>query len=247
MIEFRSLSKSFDSVTALDQFSLTVQSREVHILVGSSGSGKSTLLKVLMGLIPATKGEILLDGEPLQTGYLRKFYDKIGYVPQDGGLFPHMTAEANVTLVGRLRGAEAKKIESRLDELCRLVGLDRDLLRHYPRQLSGGQKQRVAIMRAAFLDPLILVFDEPLGALDPIIRADLQTELRRIFKQMNKTVLLVTHDIGEAAFFGDRVTLLHEGRIVQTGTMKELIENPRDLFVKQFIHSQRTLSDWGPN
>jgi len=243
MIKIESLCKSFGKQKALDNIRLTIESREIHVLLGSSGSGKSTLLRIIMGILASDSGQVYMDDEPILPENQRTVSQRIGYVPQDGGLFPHMTALRNVTLVAQLKGWPESKISNRVDELRNLVGLEESLFRLYPRQLSGGQRQRVSIMRAAFLDPLFMIFDEPLGALDPIIRADLQTELKRIFREMKKTVLLVTHDVGEAAYFGDRITLMHQGRIIQSGSMRELLHHPASEFVSHFINSQRTLSD----
>jgi osmoprotectant transport system ATP-binding protein len=166
-------------------------------------------------------------------------------VPQEGGLFPHITARQNVALVPSLRSWPADRIAKRIEELRGLVELDATILDRFPGEMSGGQKQRVAIMRAAMMDPQVMLLDEPMAALDPLIRSSLQQELKSIFRRLNKTVLLVTHDLGEAAYLAGCMTLLHEGRIVQTGTYRELALEPADPFVSLFISAQRSLPDLG--
>ena len=165
---------------------------------------------------------------------------KMGYVIQDGGLFPHLTAEANVTLMARHIGWPRERIEPRLAELLGLTQLARDTLGRFPAQLSGGQRQRVSLMRALMLDPDVLLLDEPLGALDPMIRSDLQEDLARIFRSLAKTVVLVTHDLGEAAYLGEHLVLLREGRTVQQGTLAELAGAPAEPFVERFLRAQRS-------
>lgn len=169
-----------------------------------------------------------------------KINGNIGYVPQDGGLFPHLSARDNVAMVAQTLGWRREKIDARIDELQQLTSLEPSLLNRFPKELSGGQRQRVSLMRAAFLDPALLILDEPLGALDPIIRADVQNELKTIFNALRKTVLMVTHDIDEARFFGHELTLLRDGHVVQTGPFEELRDKPADPFVTRFIQAQRT-------
>jgi osmoprotectant transport system ATP-binding protein len=165
----------------------------------------------------------------------------MGYVVQDGGLYPHLTAFDNVALAAEAQRWPPARITRRVGELADLAGLDGDMLRRYPRELSGGQRQRVGLMRALVLDPPILLLDEPLGALDPIVRAELQEQLSRLFARLAKTVVLVTHDIREAARLGHRITLLTAGRVVQHGTFADLAERPASPFVTQFLTAQ-TLS-----
>ena len=179
-------------------------------------------------------------GENLDFATRETWLHRLGYVPQDGGLFPHLTAGRNVTLVAETLKWPKAKIQNRVRELMEIVSLSEDHLARYPRQLSGGQKQRLAIMRAVFLDPQIILLDEPLAALDPIVRSDVQGRLREIFRRLQKTVLLVTHDLSEAAYLGDEVTLLKDGRVLQTGPLKELIHQPADPYVTQFINAQRS-------
>jgi osmoprotectant transport system ATP-binding protein len=165
---------------------------------------------------------------------------RLGFVVQGGGLFPHLTAAGNAALMARYTRWEEPRIRARLDELAQLVRLPLELLSRFPAQLSGGQAQRVSLMRALMLDPDVLLLDEPLGALDPITRYELQDDLHAIFARLRKTVVLVTHDLAEAAFFGDRIALMREGRIVQLGTLRELSQAPADPFVTRFLQAQRS-------
>src|SRR4029077_3017025 len=171
--------------------------------------------------------------------------DRIGYVPQDGGLFPHISGMNNVALIAKLRGWRRAQIEDRVEELRKIVDLDPEILTRFPREMSGGQKQRVSIMRAAMMNPAVMLLDEPMAALDPLIRRSVQQELKSIFQRLDKTVLLVTHDLGEAVFLAEQLTMLHEGRVVQSGSYRDLLLSPASPFVNQFINAQRTLSEAG--
>jgi osmoprotectant transport system ATP-binding protein len=164
---------------------------------------------------------------------------KFGYVIQEGGLFPHLTGKGNASLMAEYLGWEKVKIKNRIEELTDLMKLSPEILDKYPSQLSGGQKQRVSIMRALMTDPEILLLDEPLGALDPLIRYDLQTDLKEIFVSLKKTVVMVTHDMGEASFFGDRIVLMKNGSVIQVGNAEDFIKNPAEPFVTKFVNAQR--------
>jgi osmoprotectant transport system ATP-binding protein len=214
-----------------------------HALIGSSGSGKTTLLRITLGLIPFDKGYVKINDQALSSFKPAEWADRIGYVPQDGGLFPHLSARNNVALTPKLRGWKRPKIDARIEELRKLVELDPGVLEQFPHELSGGQRQRVAIMRAAMMDPDVMLLDEPMAALDPLIRRSLQQELKSIFQRLGKTVLLVTHDLGEAVYLADGITLLYEGRVMQTGTFKDLSTAPSDPFVTSFINAQRGVSE----
>lgn len=233
MLELIQVRKTYDGKAVLDGVSFSVPQGGTHALIGSSGSGKTTLLRIMLGVIPLDSGSVRIEGH--------RNHARIGYVPQEGGLFPHLSARKNITLVAELAGWNRDRVERRLEELSSITALDRSLLIKYPAELSGGQRQRVAIMRAAFMDPPVMLLDEPLGALDPMIRRSLQEELKSIFQRLKKTVLLVTHDLGEAVFFAERITLLHHGRVIQTGSYEDLVLSPRDPFVGEFIQAQRTL------
>lgn len=243
MLKLEGIYKTFNGNPALSNVDLKVRSGVTHALIGPSGSGKTTLLRITLGLIPLDKGYVKIKDQPLSTFTHEKWADQIGYVPQEGGLFPHMTARQNVTLIAALRGWKDSAMTKRLEELRQLVDLDSSLLERYPHELSGGQKQRIAIMRAAFMDPSILLLDEPMGALDPIARQALQQEFKSIFKKLNKTVVIVTHDLSEAVFLADEMSLLHKGRVVQTGTYKDFINNPKDPFVSLFVNAYRSLPE----
>jgi osmoprotectant transport system ATP-binding protein len=226
-VQLEHVSKSFGPKKALDDVTVSIPSGRTHVLLGSSGSGKSTIIRILIGVLLADSGLVKINGN-------------IGYVPQDGGLFPHLTGRDNVALVAHTLGWKRAKIDARIDELLALTSLEPLLLDRFPKELSGGQRQRVSLMRAAFLDPALLILDEPLGALDPIIRADVQNELKTIFNALKKTVLMVTHDIDEARFFGHELTLLKDGQVIQTGPFEDLHDHPADPFVTKFIQAQRT-------
>ena len=169
----------------------------------------------------------------------------MGYVVQDGGLFPHLTAAGNVSLMARYLGWDAARIRGRLDGLTTLTRFPGEALARYPAQLSGGQRQRVGLMRALMLDPEVLLLDEPLGSLDPLVRAELQEDLAEVFRSLGKSVVMVTHDLAEAAFFGHEIVLLRDGRIVQRGVLEDLLNTPADPFVTRFIRAQRRF-DGGP-
>lgn len=243
MLKLECIYKAFNGNPALIGVDLDVREGTTHALIGSSGSGKTTLLRITLGLIPLDKGYVKIREQPLSTFTPARWADQIGYVPQEGGLFPHMTAQQNVILIAQLRGWKETALMQRLEELCRLVDLDLSILNRYPNEISGGQKQRIAIMRAAFMDPPVLLLDEPMGALDPIVRQALQQEFKSIFKKLNKTVVIVTHDLSEAAFLAEEMTLLHKGRVVQTGTYRDFVKNPREPFVSLFVNAHRSLPD----
>jgi osmoprotectant transport system ATP-binding protein len=242
MIDLRGVSKSYKARRVLEATDLAVPEGRTHALVGPSGCGKSTLLRLVMGLIQPDSGEVRVNGEPLRPETARRVRHSIGYVIQDGGLFPHLTAARNVTLVARHLGWESPRMAHRLKELSTLVEFPSDGLQRYPAQLSGGQRQRVGLMRALMLDPPVLLMDEPLGALDPLIRARLQADLKSIFDTLHKTVLLVTHDMAEAAYLAQVTSVMRQGRIVQTGSLEELVGAPAEPYVTEFLSAQRSLS-----
>ena len=229
--------KRYGDVEALKQTTLSL-GVGVNVLLGPTGSGKSTLLRLLTGLSLPSAGEVRLWGEALDPRTIGLLRRRLGYVIQEGGLFPHMTAAANITLAVRYFGWDAGRIERRLEELIDLTHFPRDGMTRFPVQLSGGQRQRVSLMRALMLGPELLLLDEPLGALDPMIRADLRVDLRDIFRMFGQTVVLVTHDLVEAEFFADRVVLLREGAVVQQAPLRDLVERPAEEFVTRFIHAQ---------
>lgn len=238
MIHVENISKSFDGQVALQPISLTFRRAETSILIGPSGCGKSTLLKLLLGLIPADTGRIRFDDVELSDSSVQQIRQRTGYVIQEGGLFPHLTAKENIALLARSIGWTEAVISARIAEIVDITQMPEGKLASYPSQLSGGQRQRVSLMRALMLDPDVLLLDEPLGALDPLIRSELQADLKDIFESLGKTVVMVTHDLAEAAFFADEIVLLREGQIVQKGSFEELQQKPADPFVTKFFGAQ---------
>lgn len=240
MIEIRDISKRYGVTTVLDRVSLSVPAGTTLALIGPSGCGKSTLLRIVMGLIVAESGEVRIGDRVMTPGNCLELRRRMGYVIQSGGLFPHLSARENLTLVTDYLGWEPRRVEERIETLCALTGIDAALLARRPGALSGGQAQRISLMRALMLDPPILLMDEPLGAIDPLVRYELQNDLREIFRKLEKSVLLVTHDLGEAAFLGDRIALMQAGEVIQQGEARELIASPATPFVEQFVTAQRS-------
>jgi osmoprotectant transport system ATP-binding protein len=238
MIALREVTKRFGATVALDAVSLEVRPGATHVLLGSSGSGKSTVLRLILGLAAPDAGAVLVDGTRVDAATRDGLVARMGYVVQDGGLYPHLTSFDNVALAAEAQRWPRARIAARVAELADMVGLDAPTLGRHPRELSGGQRQRVGLMRALMLDPPILLLDEPLGALDPIVRAELQDQLERLFARLAKTVVLVTHDVREAARLGRTITLLTAGRVVQQGTFADLAERPASPFVTQFLTAQ---------
>ncbi len=239
MLKLVNVSKSFGDLQVLQPTSLELAVGKTTVLIGPSGCGKSTLLRMMIGLIQPDHGEVLFDGQKLTPDNILQIRQRLGYVLQDGGLFPHLTSRENVGLLARHLGWDRPRTNARIEELAALTRLPPGALDRYPSEMSGGQRQRVGIMRALMLDPAVILLDEPMGALDPLVRYDLQEDLRSIFQTLNKTVVLVTHDMGEAGFFGDTVILLGSGKIVQQGTLDSLLKHPADDYVTRFINAQR--------
>lgn len=243
VISFEDVSHAYAQTPSVHGIHLSVGDGETVALIGPSGCGKSTLLKLAAGLINPLRGRILVNALEVGPDSVQEIRRRIGYVIQSGGLFPHLSAGDNVTLSARYLRRDRRWIDERIAALADLVQLPLDLLRRYPGDLSGGQRQRVSLMRALMLDPDVLLLDEPLGALDPMVRFGLQEELRQLFDRLNKSVLLVTHDMAEAAFFSRHIVLMREGRIVQEGAYQELADSPAEEFVGDFVRAQRGLRD----
>ena len=241
-MKLEDVSKRYGDAIALYPTNLSVESGKTTVLIGPSGCGKSTLLRLMIRLIEPDSGSIQFDGKPVTSENINTLRRRIGYVIQEGGLFPHLTARANVLLMARHIGKSEKEMHNRLLELSELTRFSEKLLPRYPVELSGGQRQRVSLMRALMLSPELLLLDEPLGALDPLVRAALQKDLKDIFSRLGQTVLFVTHDLAEAIYFANEIVLLNEGRIVQKGTITDLRERPADLFVSEFINAQRGIA-----
>ena len=264
MITLNGVSKTYGGADALAPTDLQIETGRTTALIGPSGCGKSTLLRLIIGLIEPTAGTIQIDGrisagaprpqtpespaEAALTGVetvspqnIQAIRRKIGYVIQDGGLFPHLTAAQNVLLLARYLHYPESQMQARIAELCELTRFPADGLARYPDELSGGQRQRVSLMRALALDPAALLLDEPLGALDPLVRAGLQTDLKAIFQKLRKTVVFVTHDMAEAGWLADTIVLMQAGKIVQRGTLDDLRLRPASAFVTEFMNAQRSL------
>lgn len=240
MIEVLNLTKKFNGLTAVDNISFSLEKGETLILLGTSGCGKTTTLKMINRLIEATSGKVFIEGKNIQDQKPEDLRKQIGYVIQSIGLFPHYTVEQNIAIVPNLLKWDKKQTVSRTRELLELVGLPPDdFLKRKPEELSGGQQQRVGLARALAADPSVVLFDEPFGALDPITRRQIQKEFINLESLLQKTMILVTHDVFEACELGDKICLMDEGKIKQIGTAKELIFSPHNDFVINFFQANR--------
>jgi osmoprotectant transport system ATP-binding protein len=237
MIEFEGVSKVYpDGTVALDNVSLQIPSHSMIALVGSSGSGKTTLLRMINRMIEPTSGRVLIDGRDVRTMNPVRLRRSIGYVLQLGGLLPHRSVVQNIATVPILNGKPRDIARQEALVLLETVGLDRTLADRFPGQLSGGQQQRVGVARALAADPNILLMDEPFGAVDPIVRRELQEEIKRLHRELGKTIVFVTHDVDEAFALGQEVVLLRAGgEIAQRGTPVELLTSPADDYVAKFV------------
>jgi osmoprotectant transport system ATP-binding protein len=241
VIEFESVSKTFrDGTTAVSDLSLTVPSYKITVIVGPSGCGKTTTLRMVNRMIEPSKGRITWDGTPLKSMRKTTLRRQMGYVIQSGGLFPHRTVLENIGTVPGLLHWNKDKIRKRSMELMASVGLESKLASRYPAQLSGGQQQRVGVARALAADPLVLLMDEPFSAVDPVVRGELQDFFLDLHRQVNKTIIFITHDIDEAIKLGDQVAILRVGgRLAQVGTPQQLLDEPADAFVEGFVGKDR--------
>ena len=242
LVRLVDISKRYAGATALHSTNLSAERGKTTVLIGPSGCGKSTLLRLIIRLIEPDSGSIQFNGDPITAENVNVLRRRIGYVIQEGGLFPHLTARANVLLMARHVGKPQGETQKRLLQLCELTRFSENLLVRYPGELSGGQRQRVSLMRALMLSPELLLLDEPLGALDPLVRASLQKDLKEIFTCLSQTVLFVTHDLAEAIYFADQIVLMNEGNIVQQGTITDLRDRPADPFVSEFVNAQRGIA-----
>lgn len=242
MIRLEHVTKKFGANSVLDDFSLHVREGEFLTVIGKSGCGKTTMLKLINGLLMPDAGEITVEGKDLSQTDLVSLRRRIGYVIQNGGIFPHMTVEKNITYVPVISGRKDKKENHQLAlRLLRIVGLKEEMARRYPSELSGGQQQRVGIARALATDPKILLMDEPFGALDEITRQAMQDEILRIQKELKLTIVFITHDIREAMKLGDRMLVMEQGAVRQLDTPGEIFHNPADAFVKELVGGCRMM------
>jgi osmoprotectant transport system ATP-binding protein len=241
MIEYRSIAKTFPGgAEAVRDFSLVLPSRSTTILVGSSGCGKTTLLRMVNRMVDPSSGQVLIDDVDVAGRNPVELRRSIGYVMQHAGLLPHRKVVDNVATPLRLGGVGRREARRRALAALETVGLDPALADRYPGQLSGGQQQRVGVARGLVADPNILLMDEPFGAVDPIVRAELQQELLRLQRELGKTIVFVTHDIEEAFLLGDRVVILRKGgEVAQVGTPAEILASPADEFVRSFVGLDR--------
>lgn len=239
MIKVSNITKRYDGLKAVDNVSFSVERGETFVLLGTSGCGKTTTLKMINRLIEPTSGRIVIEGRDIQKQKPEDLRKHIGYVIQDIGLFPHYTVEQNIAIVPNLLNWDKNRITKRTSELMELVGLPLEYQQRYPSELSGGQQQRVGLARALAADPLILLLDEPFGALDPITRRQIQEEFKNLETLLHKTIVLVTHDVFEAISLGDIICLMDRGKVQQTGTPRELIFSPENEFSKNFFRASR--------
>ena len=237
MIEFINVGMTYPcGNVGLKNINLTINESEITVFIGPSGSGKTTLLKMINRLEDNTTGEVKINGKNVKEYDIHKMRWDIGYALQQVALFPHMNVEENIAIVPELKKWKKEKINARIDELLHMVDLEPEKYRkRKPSELSGGEAQRIGIARALAADPKIILMDEPFSALDPITRASLQEDVKKLQKQINKTIVFVTHDIEEAFLLGDKICIIQDGELIQTGTKQEIISNPKNDFVKKFI------------
>ena len=237
MIEFINVGMTYPcGNVGLKNINLTINESEITVFIGPSGSGKTTLLKMINRLEDNTTGEVKINGKNVKEYNIHKMRWDIGYALQQVALFPHMNVEENIAIVPELKKWKKEKINARIDELLNMVGLEPEKYRkRKPSELSGGEAQRVGIARALAADPKIILMDEPFSALDPITRASLQEDVKKLQKQIHKTIVFVTHDIEEAFLLGDKICIIQDGKLIQSGTKQEIISNPKNDFVKKFI------------
>jgi osmoprotectant transport system ATP-binding protein len=245
IIEIRGVTKTFDKahLNAVDDVSMDIEKGTFVTIVGSSGSGKTTLLKMINRIYEPTSGEIIFEGQNIAGLKVEDFRKKIGYVIQQIGLFPHMVVSENIAVVPRSLKWDKKRIEERVDYLLELVHLEPRIYKNrYPSQLSGGQQQRIGLARAMAAEPVVMLMDEPFGAIDSITRRSLQDELLEIHKKLEKTILFVTHDIHEAFRLGERVVIMYEGKILQYDSPYNILFNPANDYVKSLISSENVFA-----
>ena len=244
MITFEEVDKAYKEKLVLHKINLTINDGEFVVLIGSSGCGKTTLLKTINKLETVDRGLIKIDNVSIRQQNTLELRRRIGYVVQDAGLFPHMTIYDNIATVLRINNYDSNNIENRIDELLEMVDLDPNSYKYlYPCQLSGGQKQRVGVARAFATNPDIILMDEPFSALDPVIRSDLQDAVVKLQKQFKKTIVFVTHDMDEAIKLADKICIIQKGWIVQYDTPENILKNPANEYVQNFVGKNRLWSN----
>lgn len=240
MIEIKNVTKSYDDKKVLNNISLTIESGELIVVIGSSGCGKTTLLKTINKLNSIDSGDVLIDGKSIKNMKDTDLRRKIGYVVQEGGLFAHLTVEENINLILKITGMPKEKHADRVTELLKMVNLEPEGYRNlYPCQLSGGQRQRVGVARAFAANPNIILMDEPFSALDPVTRTELQDEVVRLHKQFKKTIVFVTHDMDEAIKLASRICIIQNGNIVQCDIPEKILKSPANDYVREFVGKDR--------
>jgi len=240
LIEFKNVNKNFNGKSILKDINLTIEKGQLVVFIGPSGCGKTTTLKMINKLLTPTSGEVLINGKNINTENTIKLRRNMGYVIQQAGLLPHLTIGDNIALIATMEKMPKDKIKAKVNELLNLVGLDPDeYTNKYPKQLSGGQQQRVGVARALVMDPDVILMDEPFSALDPITKTQLQDEIFNIQQNFKKTIIFVTHDMDEALKLGDKICILEDGCVVQFDTPEELLKNPINDFVRDFVGKNR--------
>ena len=244
MIELKNVSKSFKNKKVLENISLEIQTGEFFVVIGSSGCGKTTLLKSINKLHNIDSGDIIINGESVANLNPSDLPKKIGYVVQEGGLFPHLTIADNIALTLNIINESEGKISKRVDEMLQMVDLEPDVYGNlYPSQLSGGQRQRVGVARAFAADPEIILMDEPFSALDPVTRNELQDEVFKLQKRFNKTIIFVTHDMDEAIKLANRICIIQEGTVIQCDTPENILKHPANSYVEDFVGKNKLWSN----
>lgn len=240
LIQFKNIVKKYRTKTIINDFSLDIEPGQLVVFIGPSGCGKTTLLKMINKLIQPTSGRIFVNGTDISTTNTIELRRNMGYVIQNTGLFPHMTIEENLELIPKLKGEDPTAIGKKTEELLTLVGLNpSEFLYRYPKELSGGQQQRIGVARAFSTNSEIILMDEPFSALDPVTRSSLQDELFQMQKELNKTIIFVTHDMDEAIKIADKICILKDGDILQYDTPENILKNPANDFVADFIGKRR--------
>lgn len=245
MVKLDEVEKSYSGQQVIPNLNLELAERKTHVLLGPSGCGKTTILRMICGLTEPDQGNVYIRGQRVKEIRHQEISQLFGYVIQEGGLLPHLNVRKNICLPILMQKSWCEQDESRLKELLEMVHLPASVLTQFPQNLSGGQRQRVSLLRGLIMNPPLLLLDEPMSALDPLVRLHLQTELKEIIQRLHKTVVMVTHDIHEAAMLADEVYLLKDGVVVQQGKFKDFLNHPASDFVAEFVRAQLPLEEIG--